>query len=670
MSSSSVVSDDDDQNYYSYIDGAPTVPKAKRAKRYCSFSSEWKAAEFSVVSGGRTVKRLSGNVLRGKNGDSSAYCTLCKVEFSVRHGGVNDVRKHFSTARHISLVTARNTATLSSYGFSTSSTAKKQIEKQQHKIQHAEALFVQFIVEHNLPFHTGDHFTKLVKSMFPDSEITQHFQCSRTKTSVLSRYGNAQSIHDNLLKKLTQSSESVYYSLLVDESNDRGVEAKDLVIMLRFFDNSIMRAVTRFLALPTANDGTAAKIFEKIDQCLQSHGLSYSNMLCFNSDTCNTMKGQRNGVVKHLRSKQPNLIDFGCICHLENLAIKAALKVLPVNIDNLMVDINTHFYLSIKRKEEFKSFCEFVNVGYKKILSHVETRWLSLLRVIARVLELWPALVSYFTSHPDVDKPGRVKSIQERLCNEVKLYLLFLNFLLPSANAFNVAFQGTSYTTIHLLHPEMRRLTKRILRYFVKLDKIDTNDVTATEYRRSENQLPDAELSVSEGAQQLIYEMIEEGMEDIVSAFYGSVREFYCMFIDTLLKKFPFNSSFLADLVILNPSERSRSDFPDAVTYLAKELPQLQLCDKLDLLKTEAIDFQMAATKDLPETSDVDVFWEKVHFIKRPGCDEPIYSNLLVLIRALLALPASNADSERCFSIVRKIDKSTRSKYCCLSINT
>ena len=129
-----------------------------------------------------------------------------------------------------------------------------------------------------------------------------------------------------------------------------------------------------------------------------------------------------------------------------------------------MVDINTHFYLSIKRKEEFKSFCEFVNVGYKKN-SHVETRWLSLLHVIARVLELWPALVS----------------IQERLCN---------------------------------------------VRYFVKLDKIDTNDVTATEYRRSENQLPDAELSIGEGAQQLIYEMIEEGMEDNVSAFYGSVREF------------------------------------------------------------------------------------------------------------------------------------------------
>ena len=68
----------------------------------------------------------------------------------------------------------------------------------------------------------------------------------------------------------------------------------------------------------------------------------------------------------------------------------------------------------------------------------------------------------------------------------------------------------------------------------------------------------------------------------------------------------------------------------------------------------------MAAIKDLPETSDVDVFWEKVHFIKRPGCDEPIYSTLLVLILALLALPASNADSERCFTMFREIDSEDR----------
>ncbi len=119
-------------------------------------------------------------------------------------------------------------------------------------------------------------------------------------------------------------------------------------------------------------------------------------------------------------------------------------------------------------------------MSYKQILAHVETRWLSLLCVVARVLELWPALVSYFTSHPEADKRGRIKSIKERLCDdETKLYLLFLNFLLPTVNAFNVAFQATSYTTIHLLHPEMRKLTKRMIGYFVHADHINVSDITA-----------------------------------------------------------------------------------------------------------------------------------------------------------------------------------------------
>ena len=125
-----------------------------------------------------------------------------------------------------------------------------------------------------------------------------------------------------------------------------------------------MRAVTRFVALPSANDGTATALFAKLDECLTA------NLLVFNSDTCNTMKGQRNVVVKHLKDKQPGLVDFGCICHLENLAVKAVVKTLPTNIDAFLVDINTHFYLSVKRKEEFKSFCEFVSI--MQLQSHSE----------------------------------------------------------------------------------------------------------------------------------------------------------------------------------------------------------------------------------------------------------------------------------------------------------
>ena len=85
---------------------------------------------------------------------------------------------------------------------------------------------------------------------------------------------------------LTNSSQPVFFSILVDESNDCRVEAKDLVVLVRFFDTTVMRAVTRFLYLPTTNDGTAAAIFEKIDQILMFRGIKYENFLCFNSDSC------------------------------------------------------------------------------------------------------------------------------------------------------------------------------------------------------------------------------------------------------------------------------------------------------------------------------------------------------------------------------------------------
>ena len=56
-----------------------------------------------------------------------------------------------------------------------------------------------------------------------------------------------------------------------------------------------------------------------------------------------------------------------------------------------------------------------------KVITHLETKWLILLKVIARVLQLWPAFVSYFHSHLDAEKHGRVQTIKSQLCDEIKL---------------------------------------------------------------------------------------------------------------------------------------------------------------------------------------------------------------------------------------------------------
>lgn len=139
--------------------------------------------------------------------------------------------------------------------------------------------------------------------------------------------------------------------------------------------------------------------------------------------------------------------------------------------------------------------------------------------MIGRVLNLWPALVSYFHSHPDAEKRGQVQTIATLLCDETKLYLLFLNHLLPTINAFNVAFQATSYTTIHLLHPEMKRLTKRLLRSFVLIEAIDLNDITNTPYSIADNQLGNEVVDIGEEARKLVDSLCEEGMVPEVNVF-------------------------------------------------------------------------------------------------------------------------------------------------------
>ncbi len=65
------------------------------------------------------------------------------------------------------------------------------------------------------------------------------------------------------------------------------------------------------------------------------------------------LKEARSGVQKMIKNKILTLYDVGCTCHLANLCIKAGLEELPIDIDQLFVDIYSHFYHSSKRHQEF-----------------------------------------------------------------------------------------------------------------------------------------------------------------------------------------------------------------------------------------------------------------------------------------------------------------------------
>ena len=165
------------------------------------------------------------------------------------------------------------------------------------------------------------------------------------------------------------------------------------------------------------------------------------------SDTTNVMKGARSGVQKLIRDECPNVLDVGCICHLADLAVKSGMKALPVDIDQLFVDVFYYFYHSSKRKQDFCDlWCSLFTSEPQTILKHCTTRWLSLLRCVDRYLSQFDGLKSYFLScsEAETSKVVNIRRLENPLTKPI---LHFLSFILASMSRFNRLFQKSTQNT-------------------------------------------------------------------------------------------------------------------------------------------------------------------------------------------------------------------------------
>lgn len=86
----------------------------------------------------------------------------------------------------------------------------------------AELYFTSIVVEHNLSFASSDHFTKLSKVMFPDSQIAKNFSCGRTKTKAIVTHALAPAA-DSLVREACVRALSVSYVMGVTISWTRSI---------------------------------------------------------------------------------------------------------------------------------------------------------------------------------------------------------------------------------------------------------------------------------------------------------------------------------------------------------------------------------------------------------------------------------------------------------------
>ena len=619
-------------------------PVAKRFKRLSKFQSEWARYNMSA----------------SKKGPSYVHCKVCAVDISVAGGGVHEVKRHIETRKHKENAKGMaNQCTLTS----TMLQSKSSLE---HDITTAELYFTTFVAEHNLPFLASDHFTKLCKVMFPDSKIAEGFSCARTKTTAIVKFALAPAF----IAEVVQVCQTSPFTILCDGGNDQ-FGKKYFAIMVRVWDDSKRQAVTRFLAMPVCNVSTAEALFNAVEYELESHDIAWNNVIGYASDTASVMVGRRNSVLSRIKEKQPSIFSLGCVCHLAALCAVAALKKMPISVDDLLIDIAYHFKYSAKRWTEYQQIQgEFSEIQPLKILKHCTTRWLSLERCIKRVIDQWPALYAYFDREADiVTSNERVQRISKQLKKPiVRLICHFVSFALKPLNKFSITFQ-THASRIGSLQSDVRVLLQGYLSNFIKPEVlINADDITMIDYLDQNNQVGDDELGIGTSTRLLLCGELEDEVTGTVieSRFFSSVRSFYEVSVTKMLEKFPFSDDTLKELAFLDPRNRTTSSTA-GIFNLASRFTSFST-DDVDSLMMEFRDYRVAPIDQIPafvpsDDAAVDYFWFAMGELKViTDLASLRFGTLSKLAKILLVLPHSNADPERLFSMVRKIETEHRER--------
>lgn len=606
-----------------------------------------------------------------KNNVFRAHCKLCDVKISCE---TSTLKRHMSNSEHLRKI--KNVKVFKPID----SFFKKTDRNVSHEnsVAELELKLCSFMAEHNISYQTMDHLSEILKCI-PDSKIAADIKLKRTKcTNVIKNVIGE--CHKSNLETLLKSTK---FSVLVDESTDIS-SVKTMCIVVRLYDPETERISSLLWELrpifekddfDAANQGaTGAAIYDSIIKSFQDRNVPISNIIGYASDGASVMMGQNNSVASRFMLSNPGIIILKCICHSLHLCASEACKKLPRRCEDLARNVYGFFKNSHKRQSEFVEFQVFTNTKVHKMLHPSQTRWLSLLAVVNRLLEQWDSLKLFFTK----------KWLEERIVSSelifndlndpfMKLYFLFLQWVLPKFVNLNEYFQKSG-VAITELDRKMRATYQELLLSYMKRDYIVQNDLDAVDPTKEECFLSADNMYFGVQVMTEIANPNIQSRKDLILDFQKRSRSFLVAGCCQIKNRYDFSDVFLQKLSIFLPknavAHAQRSTEPTLLPIMMK-VPCI-MKDKTNEEK-QAIDdeWRRLPSTVLPEdsfsnieTMSPDEFWSKM--LNFP---EPLFRNLAKFVLEVLSLPHANADSERIFSAVNLIKTKQRNRLLTSTIN-
>ena len=139
-----------------------------------------------------------------------------------------------------------------------------------------------------------------------------------------------------------------------------------------------------------------------------------------------------------------------CPLHIVHSAFRKGVSSLACNVDQFAVDIHIFFKLSAARRADYKSMAKRTDVVAEYALKHSTTRWVTLRKVLMRLIEQYDNLKEYFLTFlpttssfkANVEKSKRYERICESLNDYSRLcYLYFVAYFASDFESFLTKFQ-------------------------------------------------------------------------------------------------------------------------------------------------------------------------------------------------------------------------------------
>ena len=493
-----------------------------------------------------------------------------------------------------------------------------------------EAMLLGFLAEKSLCFTLAQPIIDLSKELASDPKALNALSMDRNTASYKMRFGLAKTLQDELFEDLRNS----FFSLNIDEATSDNKQ-RVLGVLVSYFSTSLNKVVIRHLASVSVIRVNAVSLQETLVSLLETHRLSWRNVMSILMDSCNVMRGSKNGLEVKLRSDQaPHLLDIdGDTCHHAHNAAKKFSGKFDRHVESVFIHINTDFKWSTDLRELLIELCSLLNITFTMPERYSDTRWLSVYDVAVDTLRLMDVYTLFY--HPflqtmdrthylhlcveifrrhnldeeardavrDIQKTLRAKKmtpdgkrrkevVTEALFVERKYTRLILHFyssVLPLLKKYVLIFQIRE-PLLHRLRDEQLLLMKDFMGCFVKpelLLNVSGKKICKIDLEADASLLKKKDMFIGPQAQRLLKECRRSNSK--ATSFLDHVKDAYVATGIYLQKKMPVNNILLKHLSALDPAVRGHSP---AMQYM-KALPDLapNVLDDEDL-QTYALDVQ------------------------------------------------------------------------------